>query len=302
MTGRLFALAAAAVAAVMFFGSMAPTTEASRGGLPGRPSPKPSPSATVGPTPTATAVPTATPTASPSPAPTASPSPAPTSSPSPTASPTPAPSRLEGLDVSVWQGTINWSSVKAAGKKFAMVRASAGSLTSDTQYAANRAGAKSAGIPISAYHYANPDTATNDALNEANWFLQNATPTHGDLIPALDVEVTNGLSVSQMQTWVSTWLTRVSSVLGVKPMIYSSPSFWSTSLGNTQMFAQQGYTVLWIAHWTTASSPTVPAGNWGGYGWTFWQYTSSGTVPGISGNVDLDRYNGSALASSLFIP
>ena len=209
---------------------------------------------------------------------------------------------LEGLDVSVWQGTIDWSQVAAAGKKFAIIRASAGSLTADTQYAANRSGAKAAGLRIAAYHYANPDTATDDALNEANWFLQNATPTHGEMIPALDVEVTNGLSVSEMQTWVSTWLARVSSVTGVKPMIYSSPNFWATSMGDTRQFADAGYKVLWIAHWTSASQPTVPAANWGGNGWTFWQYTSSGAVPGVTGNVDLDRYKGTTLASSLFIP
>jgi GH25 family lysozyme M1 (1,4-beta-N-acetylmuramidase) len=264
---------------------MVPAVDAARGGVPGRPRPTASPvptSTTPGATPTPTASPTATPTASPTPSPT--------------------PTRLEGLDVSKWQGAIDWAKVKAAGKKFAIIRASAGSLTSDDQYAANRAGARANGIPYAAYHYANPDTATNDALNEANWFLQNATPASGDMLPALDVEVTNGLSVSAMQTWVSTWLQRVSAVTGVKPMIYTSPNFWSTYMGNTQMFAQGGYKVLWIAHWTTASQPTVPASNWGGYGWTFWQYTSSGTVSGISGSVDLDRYNGLTLDPSLFIP
>ena len=63
-------------------------------------------------------------------------------------------------------------------------------------------------------------------------------------------------------------------------------------MANSTWFAQNGYSVLWIAHWTTASSPSTPAENWGGKGWTFWQYTSDGTVPGISGRVDLDRYKG----------
>ncbi len=280
MSGRPAALAAALVSLSLFIGSLAPSAEAARGGIPGAPSQKPKPTATVSPSPTVTPAPTAT----------------------PVATATPAPTYLEGLDVSVWQGTIDWTKVAAAGKKFAIIRASAGSLTKDSTYAANRAGAKAAGLKIAAYHYANPDTANNDALNEANWFLSLATPTHGELIPALDVEVTNGLSVSQMQTWVSTWLQRVSSVLGVKPMIYTSPNFWKTYLGDTQQFAQAGYKVLWIAHWTSASQPTVPAGNWGGNGWTFWQYTSDGTVPGITGRVDLDRYNGTTLSSSLFIP
>jgi GH25 family lysozyme M1 (1,4-beta-N-acetylmuramidase) len=267
MSGRYAALSAALVALSLLIASLAPVAQGASGGIPGAPSSRP------------------------------------TQKPKPTPSPTPTSgSYLEGLDVSVYQSTIDWAKVAAAGKKFAIIRASAGSLTADTRYAANRSGAKAAGLPIAAYHFANPDTAPNDALNEANWFLQNATPTHGEMIPALDVEVTNGLSVSAMQTWVSTWLTRVSSVLGVKPMIYTSPNFWSTYMGNTTQFADGGYKILWIAHWTSASQPTVPANNWGGNGWTFWQYTSSGTVSGISGNVDLDRYNGTTLASSLFIP
>jgi GH25 family lysozyme M1 (1,4-beta-N-acetylmuramidase) len=61
-------------------------------------------------------------------------------------------------------------------------------------------------------------------------------------------------------------------------------------MGNTAWFAANGYPILWIAHWTTADAPTLPASNWGGYGWSFWQYTSSGVVPGIGGRVDLDRY------------
>jgi GH25 family lysozyme M1 (1,4-beta-N-acetylmuramidase) len=214
--------------------------------------------------------------------------------------PTTTITRLEGIDVSKWQGAINWSQVKSSGKQFALIRASAGSLTVDEWYASNRSSAKANGLKIGAYHYANPDSAANDALNEANFFLSLATPARGELIPTLDVEVTNGLSVAAMQAWVSTWLQRVTSVLGVRPMIYTSPSFWTTYLGDTTQFADAGYR-LWIAHWGV-DQPRIPASNWGGRGWTFWQYTSSGTVPGISGNVDLDRYNGSQLASSLFIP
>lgn len=229
------------------------------------------------------------------------PKPTPAPTPSPTPAPTPSTTYLEGIDVSVWQGTIDWPRVAGAGKRFAIVRASAGSLTADTRYAANRTGARSAGIPVGAYHFANPDRAANDALNEANWFLANASISSGDLIPALDVEVTNGLSVAEMQAWVATWLERVRSVTGVRPMIYTSPSFWASAMGDTRQFADAGYTVLWIAHWG-AASPSVPAANWGGRSWTFWQYSSTGSVPGIVGDVDLDRFRGSSLPASLFVP
>ena len=121
------------------------------------------------------------------------------------------------------------------------------------------------------------------------------------MIPALDVEVANGLSISEMKLWITTWLERVFAVTGVRPMIYTSPSFWNTYLGDSRLFADSGYRVLWVAHWGV-EEPRVPGSNWGGNGWTFWQYTSQGSVPGISGNVDLNRYNGTQLASSLFIP
>jgi lysozyme len=52
-----------------------------------------------------------------------------------------------------------------------------------------------------------------------------------------------------------------------------------------------GYDILWVAHWTTGVAPIVPGANWGGDGWTFWQYTSDGVVPGITGRVDLNRYH-----------
>jgi hypothetical protein len=87
----------------------------------------------------------------------------------------------------------------------------------------------------------------------------------------------------------------VTAKIGIRPMIYTSPNFWAKYMGDTTALADAGYKTLWIAHWGV-STPTVAAKNWGGHGWTFWQYTSSGTVPGISGRVDLDRYNGTDLA------
>lgn len=204
--------------------------------------------------------------------------------------------------MSYHQGTIGWQQVAAAGKRFAFVRATAGTLTADTAYTMNRSGARAAGLAVGSFHFGNPDAATNDAGNEASWFLQNATIVSGDLLPVLDLEVSNGLDPAALTAWVQTWLEQVSAATGVRPIIYTNPNFWSTSMGDTDWFARNGYTVLWIANWTTASQPTVPAGSWGGNGWTFWQHSSTGSVPGISGPVDLDRYNGSALPPSIFVP
>ena len=87
-------------------------------------------------------------------------------------------------------------------------------------------------------------------------------------------------------------MARIYERTGVQGVIYCSPNFWRTNMGDTTWFSDNGYDVLWVAHWTTATTPIVPGGAWGGDGWTFWQYTSDGSVPGISGRVDLNRYNG----------
>ncbi len=216
--------------------------------------------------------------------------------------PAPPPAHVDGIDVSYHQGAIDWRQVSGAGKRFTYVRATAGTLTADTAYRANRSGALAAGLAFGSYHFANPDTAPNDAGNEASWFLRNSTIATGDLVPVLDLEVANGLDPISLTAWVQTWLSQVSAATGVRPTIYTNPKFWATHMVDTDWFAKNGYSVLWIAHWTGSSEPWVPAGGWAGNGWSFWQYSSSGTVPGISGPVDLDRFNGPSLPASLFVP
>src|SRR4051794_1044789 len=262
------------------------------------PKPTPTPIVRPTPTPTPTAGPTATPRATPTPP---IPSPTPTATPIPTPTATPAPAFAAGVDVSYHQGTIDWAQVAASGTRFAFIRASAGTLTGDSAYQANHSGAHAANLAVGSYHFANPDTAPNDALNEANWFLANATIARGDLLPVLDFETANGLDAAFLAAWAQTWLDRVESATGVRPLIYTNSSFWSGSMANTDAFARSGYG-LWIASWTTAGQPTVPASGWGGAGWTFWQHTSTGTVPGITGAVDLDRYAGPSLPPGVYVP
>ena len=192
----------------------------------------------------------------------------------------------EGIDVSHWNGTINWGQVAASGKSFAIAKATEGVGYVDDTYAFNKAQARANGLKFGAYHFARPE---NNAVREADWFVDHAAYEHGMLIPTLDLERTGGRGPTGLTNWTKSWLQRVEERLGVKPMIYMSPHFWRTNLRDTRWFADNGYDVLWIAHWHV-SAPLPPAENWGGKGWTFWQYTSDGRVPGISGRVDLNRY------------
>jgi lysozyme len=202
---------------------------------------------------------------------------------------------LQGVDVSQYQGRINWAAVGKS-QDFAIARATLGRTYVDTMYATNKAGANAARIRFGAYHFAKPDATYNDAVAEADHFVRYAKLSRGNLIPTLDLEVTGGLGVSALQKWTRAWLARVTYRVGVRPMIYTSPAFWRTYMGNTTWFANNGYPTLWVAHYGV-SSPSVPANNWGGRGWTFWQWTSCGKVSGISGCVDRDRYNGSSLSA-----
>jgi lysozyme len=213
----------------------------------------------------------------------------------PAAKPTKSSTYLEGIDVSHWQGTIDWTRV-ATKERFAIAKATEGQTYTDPTYATNRSAARGAGVTWGAYHYAQPDLTANDAVLEADHYVDTALLGSGDLRPALDLEVSNGLSTADLVAWVQAWVERVRSRVGAAPMIYTNPSFWQNHMGNTTWFADNGY-ALWIANWGV-SKPSVPASNWGGKGWTFWQYSSTGSVPGISGDVDLDRFNGTSLSSA----
>jgi GH25 family lysozyme M1 (1,4-beta-N-acetylmuramidase) len=197
----------------------------------------------------------------------------------------------------MWQGTIDYAKVKASGKRFVVAKATEGIGFTDPKWQLNKTNAMAAGLAFTGYHFARPDGNPTKAVQEADWFVSQLGMQAGMLVPALDLEVAGTLSVAALQAWVGAWLGEVYAKTGVRPMIYTSPSFWGSHLGNTAMFANQGYKILWVAHWFVGN-PTVPGNNWGGKGWTFWQYDDCGSVPGITtGCVDLDRYHSTDFTS-----
>ena len=207
---------------------------------------------------------------------------------------------LPGIDVSYWQHTIDWSKVAGAGMRFAIARATKGQRYTDPTFQTNVDGARTEGIVVGAYHRATPSGGANanitDARAEADHYLDVASPAVGDLIPALDIEETGGLGPPDLVVWVKAWVTRVTNRLGVKPMLYASPNFWTVNMGNSTWFADHGYR-LWLAHWNV-SSPTVPANGWQGRGWTFWQWTHKPGLPGVTTDLDRDRFHGTNLVTA----
>jgi len=128
---------------------------------------------------------------------------------------------------------------------------------------------------------------TQDVAAQADMVIAAVgTPVPGDLPPVIDVEVTGGLSASTIASRIRTWVDRVRAATGVDPIIYTGKYFWRDEVGGPTSFANNP---LWIAQYTS-HCPDLPS-PWGS--WAFWQYSESGYVAGISGAVDLDRFNGS---------
>jgi GH25 family lysozyme M1 (1,4-beta-N-acetylmuramidase) len=209
-----------------------------------------------------------------------------------------------GIDVSRFNGAIDWTQVRASGVKFAYVAASRGSgadcavvptsCGADPLFAVNRAAARAAGVRVGAYHRTFASGATRaeaqaDARLEADVFVsQVAGLQRGELLPALDVETPfTDLTEKRLRVWIYAWLKRVRKRLRKRPLIYTNRTSWAAT-GNTTQFARAGHR-LWVAEWGVPKPTILPAQDWAGKRHSIWQYTSSGSVPGIAGRVDLDK-------------
>jgi lysozyme len=192
-------------------------------------------------------------------------------------------STLEGLDVSDYDGAVDWAAVKSSGRSFAIARISDGTANPDTTFAANWAGMKAAGLIRGSYQFFR---ASADPTAQANMVVEAVGALGaGDLAPVADVEVMDGESGATLVAHLATWISIVAAKTGRTPIIYASPGFWN-ALPDTEQFASD---VLWVANWGV-SCPGM-ATPWSS--WTLWQYSSTGTVPGVADAADLDRFNGS---------
>jgi len=194
---------------------------------------------------------------------------------------------LNGVDVSRYQGKIDWPKVKASGVSFAFIKASEGITIKDPNYATNIAGALDEGIACAAYHFFHPG---DDVSEQITNFLDSVNGNWGTLIPALDVEVPEEWTSIAMATRVQIVQDSLQSIQnaigGRDPLLYIDLSMFNDTLGAPASLAHYP---LWLAEYTTATKPTLPRGF---QTWAFWQHTDTGTVPGISGNCDLNYFNG----------
>lgn len=187
---------------------------------------------------------------------------------------------LQGIDVSHFQGSIDWTKVTKSGISYTMIKASQGTSFVDPNFETNWTGAQKKGLGCGAYHYFLP---TESFISQADVFITLLKSVgynpESDLRPAVDCEEMDSCSNATYVFALGNFLSLLELFLGVKPMIYTSPSFWN-NLGNPNF----GSHPLWLADY--AETPAIPE-PWSAF--TIWQYSDSGTVNGIDGPVDLDK-------------
>lgn len=193
---------------------------------------------------------------------------------------------VSGVDVSHFQGDVNWGKVKQDGVLFAYTKATQGAHYTDPMYTTNWKNMASNGMYKGAYHFYVYD---DNALDQANHFLKTVTYSKGDLPPVLDLEeggVDGHADVATYHKDVLLWLNTVEKALGVKPIIYTNFDFGNTYL-NLPEFGKYN---LWLAEYTK-EKPEVPKA-WQAKGWLIWQHSQTGEIEGIKGSVDCNKFNG----------
>jgi GH25 family lysozyme M1 (1,4-beta-N-acetylmuramidase) len=203
-----------------------------------------------------------------------------------------------GIDVSHYKNQIDWGRVAESGLKYAIIKATEGDDWVDSRFDYNWSQARKVGLLRGAYHFFRP---VKDPLAQAHHFLRMVGDIlhETDLPPVLDVEVYPSFikneykkfSSRDRQQRIRVWLQTIEAATGRTPMIYTNYYSWRDYLGNSESFSRYP---LWIAAYKV-EQPKIPGNNWGGRGWTFWQYTEKGVVPGIRNEaacVDMNYFRG----------
>jgi GH25 family lysozyme M1 (1,4-beta-N-acetylmuramidase) len=186
----------------------------------------------------------------------------------------------KGIDVSKWQGVIDWNKVKAAGIEFAMIRSSFGkenkAKQTDAQFHANMTGAKAAGILCGAYHYSYA-TTVEEAKQEAAFFLDIIKGYSFDFPVAFDIEDKSqrDLGRDRITDIIVAFCDTVEKA-GYYVSVYTNLDWLKNRIDVDRVKRFD----IWLAQWT--DKPTY-GGDFG-----MWQYTSDGSVAGIGGRVDMD--------------
>lgn len=192
---------------------------------------------------------------------------------------------VHGVDVSRWQGEIDWPKLRSQGANFAFIKATDGGDHLDPMFMKNWTGAAAAGIRRGAYHFF---YWCRPASEQADWFIRNVPKVAGALPPVIDVEW-NGESrcrkrpsPAQVREKMQVFMDRLERHYGQRPIIYTAPDFYADNLKGA--FTDYPF---WLRAVAQHPSRVYP-----GRKWVFWQYSGSGLSHGVKGNIDLNVFNG----------
>ncbi|USE34459.1 glycoside hydrolase family 25 protein [Endozoicomonas sp. SCSIO W0465] len=184
---------------------------------------------------------------------------------------------LHGIDVSHYQGSVDWQGVSEK-FHFAFIKATEGKHYVDPQLRNNINEIKDTSMNFSVYHFYTRDT---DPVEQARHFLEHTSAYDFTLPPVLDIEVHPGKDLAGFHDDIQQWLDKVSESTGCTPIIYTNKSFWNKYL--KMRFSDYP---LWISDYTSDQ------GKIAGIPWSFWQYSDNSIVHGIGGHVDQSLYRG----------
>lgn len=195
---------------------------------------------------------------------------------------------VHGIDVSKYQGDIDWRQVKEAGVGFAYIKATEGADRVDSKFQYNWAAAKAAGVPRGAYHFVYWCRQPHEEISN----FTSVVPNDADALPpVLDVEATptsrscrRTLYRDEALRDIKAMLVGMERAYGKKPVIYTSVDLYQAIIGPDGLSEYP----IWVR--STKYHPKV---RYGDRRWTFWQYRSDGRIPGIVGAVDQNTFNGS---------
>jgi lysozyme len=193
---------------------------------------------------------------------------------------------VHGVDVSRWQGDVDWANLRTQGANFAYIKATDGGDHIDPMFKTNWRKAKEAGLKRGAYHFF---YWCRTAGEQADWFIRNVPREPGALPPAIDVEWNGESSCkrrpsrAQVLEKMQVFMDKLEKHYGQRPIIYTAPDFYRDNLrGELADYP------FWLRAVAAHPSKVYP-----GRRWLFWQYSGSGLSHGVSGRIDLNVFHGS---------
>jgi len=193
---------------------------------------------------------------------------------------------VHGVDVSRWQGEIDWEKLRGQGANFAYIKATDGGDHLDPMFRKNWRAAHQAGLKRGAYHFFYWCRAASE---QADWFIRNVPKVAGALPPVIDVEWNHQSSCKQrlkrakVLEKMKVFMDKLEAHYGQRPIIYTAPDFYADNLRGE--FPNHPF---WLRSVAAHPSKVYP-----GRKWVFWQYSGSGLSHGVDGRIDLNAFHGS---------